>query len=205
MNTDLIFYGAIGIGFIALVFAYFRYISITKIKPGNDRMKEISGYIEEGAMAFLVREYKSLSVFVVLLAIILGVAIDISTAICFLAGSLCSILAGFFGMKAATKANVRTANAAKEFGMGKALQTAFSGGAVMGLSVVGLGILGMSIAYFIFGDPNIVTGFSFGASSIALFARVGGGIYTKAADVGADLVGKWKQEYLKMIQEIQLL
>lgn len=190
MNTDLIFYGAIGIGFIALVFAYFRYISITKIKPGNDRMKEISGYIEEGAMAFLVREYKSLSVFVVLLAIILGVAIDISTAICFLAGSLCSILAGFFGMKAATKANVRTANAAKEFGMGKALQTAFSGGAVMGLSVVGLGILGMSIAYFIFGDPNIVTGFSFGASSIALFARVGGGIYTKAADVGADLVGK---------------
>ena len=141
-------------------------------------------------MAFLVREYKSLGIFVVVLAIILAVAINIQTAVCFLAGAICSILAGYFGMRAATKANVRTANAAKESGMGKALQTAFSGGAVMGLSVVGLGILGMSIAYFIFDDPNIVTGFSFGASSIALFARVGGGIYTKAADVGADLVGK---------------
>ncbi|MCI5997566.1 MAG: sodium-translocating pyrophosphatase [Peptoniphilaceae bacterium] len=190
MDTSLVFYCAIGIGFIALVFAYIKYLSITSISPGNDRMKEISGYIEEGAMAFLVREYKSLAIFIVVLAIILGVAINLQTAICFLAGSLCSILAGFFGMKAATKANVRTANAAKEFGMGKALQTAFSGGAVMGLSVVGLGILGMSVAYFIYGDPNIVTGFSFGASSIALFARVGGGIYTKAADVGADLVGK---------------
>lgn len=190
MDTNFIFYSAIVIGIIALVFAYVKYLSITKVAPGNDRMKEISGYIEEGAMAFLVREYKSLGIFVVILAIILGLAINIQTAVCFLAGSLCSILAGFFGMKAATKANVRTANAAKEYGMGKALQTAFSGGAVMGLSVVGLGILGMSVAYFIFKDPNIVTGFSFGASSIALFARVGGGIYTKAADVGADLVGK---------------
>lgn len=190
MKTNLIFYSAIIIGIIALVFAYIKYLSITKVAPGNDRMKEISGYIEEGAMAFLVREYKSLGIFVVVLAIILAVAINIQTAVCFLAGAICSILAGYFGMRAATKANVRTANAAKESGMGKALQTAFSGGAVMGLSVVGLGILGMSIAYFIFDDPNIVTGFSFGASSIALFARVGGGIYTKAADVGADLVGK---------------
>lgn len=190
MKTNLIFYSAIIIGIIALVFAYIKYLSITKVAPGNDRMKEISGYIEEGAMAFLVREYKSLGIFVVVLAIILAVAINIQTAVCFLAGAICSILAGYFGMRAATKANVRTANAAKESGMGKALQTAFSGGAVMGLSVVGLGILGMSVAYFIFDDPNIVTGFSFGASSIALFARVGGGIYTKAADVGADLVGK---------------
>ena len=190
MKTNLIFYSAIIIGIIALVFAYIKYLSITKVAPGNDRMKEISGYIEEGAMAFLVREYKSLGIFVVVLAIILAVAINVQTAVCFLAGAICSILAGYFGMRAATKANVRTANAAKESGMGKALQTAFSGGAVMGLSVVGLGILGMSIAYFIFDDPNIVTGFSFGASSIALFARVGGGIYTKAADVGADLVGK---------------
>ena len=190
MKTNLIFYSAIIIGIIALVFAYIKYLSITKVAPGNDRMKEISGYIEEGAMAFLVREYKSLGIFVVVLAIILAVAINIQTAVCFLAGAICSILAGYFGMRAATKANVRTANAAKESGMGKALQTAFSGGAVMGLSVVGLGILGMSIAYFIFDDSNIVTGFSFGASSIALFARVGGGIYTKAADVGADLVGK---------------
>lgn len=190
MNTDFVFYSAIVIGIIALVFAYIKYLSITKVAPGNDRMKEISGYIEDGAMAFLLREYKSLGIFVVVLAIILALAINIQTAVCFLAGAICSILAGYFGMKAATKANVRTANAAKESGMGKALQTAFSGGAVMGLSVVGLGILGMSIAYFIFNDPNIVTGFSFGASSIALFARVGGGIYTKAADVGADLVGK---------------
>ena len=190
MDTNLIFYCAIAVGVVALVFAYIKYLSITKIEPGNERMKEISGYIEEGAMAFLVREYKYLVIFVVVVAIILGAAIDLLTAVCFLAGSICSILAGFFGMKAATKANVRTANAAKEFGMGKALQTAFSGGAVMGLSVVGLGILGMTVCYFLVEDVNIVTGFSFGASSIALFGRVGGGIYTKAADVGADLVGK---------------
>lgn len=190
MDTNLIFYCAIAVGVIALVFAYIKYLSITKIEPGNERMKEISGYIQEGAMAFLVREYKYLAIFVIVVAIILGVAIDLLTAVCFLAGSICSILAGFFGMKAATKANVRTANAAKEYGMGKALQTAFSGGAVMGLSVVGLGILGMTVCYFLVGDVNIVTGFSFGASSIALFGRVGGGIYTKAADVGADLVGK---------------
>lgn len=190
MDNNFIFYSAIAVGFVALVFAYIKYLSITKIEPGNDRMKEISGYIEEGAMAFLVREYKSLAVFIAFVAIILGVAVSALTALCFLAGALSSILAGFFGMKAATKANVRTANAAKEFGMGKALQTAFSGGAVMGLSVVGLGILGMSICYFLIGNAEIVTGFSFGASSIALFARVGGGIYTKAADVGADLVGK---------------
>lgn len=189
-ETSLIFYSAIVIGIIALIFAYIKYLSITKVAAGNDRMKEISGYIEDGAMAFLAREYKSLGIFVVVLAIILAIAINIQTAVCFLAGAICSILAGYFGMKAATKANVRTANAAKEAGMSKALQTAFSGGAVMGLSVVGLGILGMSIAYFVFNDANIVTGFSFGASSIALFARVGGGIYTKAADVGADLVGK---------------
>ena len=190
MDTNLIFYCAIAVGVIALVFAYIKYLSITKIEPGNERMKEISGYIQEGAMAFLVREYKYLAIFVVVVAIILGVAINLLTAVCFLAGSICSILAGFFGMKAATKANVRTANAAKEYGMGKALQTAFSGGAVMGLSVVGLGILGMTVCYFLVGDVNIVTGFSFGASSIALFGRVGGCIYTKAADVGADLVGK---------------
>ncbi|MBF1299859.1 MAG: sodium/proton-translocating pyrophosphatase, partial [Parvimonas sp.] len=190
MDTNLIFYCAIAVGVVALVFAYIKYLSITKIEPGNERMKEISGYIQEGAMAFLVREYKYLAIFVVVVAIILGVAINLLTAVCFLAGSICSILAGYFGMKAATKANVRTANAAKEYGMGKALQTAFSGGAVMGLSVVGLGILGMTVCYFLVGDVNIVTGFSFGASSIALFGRVGGGIYTKAADVGADLVGK---------------
>jgi K(+)-stimulated pyrophosphate-energized sodium pump len=153
-------------------------------------MKEISTYIHEGAMAFLTREYKSLAVFIVALFVILTFLINISTAICFLFGALFSILAGYVGMQAATKANVRTANAAKESGMTKALNVAFSGGAVMGMCVVGLGIIGVSAAYIVFKDSNIITGFGLGASSIALFARVGGGIYTKAADVGADLVGK---------------
>jgi K(+)-stimulated pyrophosphate-energized sodium pump len=153
-------------------------------------MKEISTYIHEGAMAFLTREYKSLAIFIVALFVILTFLINISTAICFLFGALFSILAGYVGMQAATKANVRTANAAKESGMTKALNVAFSGGAVMGMCVVGLGIIGVSAAYIVFKDSNIITGFGLGASSIALFARVGGGIYTKAADVGADLVGK---------------
>lgn len=153
-------------------------------------MKELAGYIHDGAMAFLSREYKSLTIFVLVVAIILGIFINIKTAIVFIFGALFSVLAGYIGMNAATKANVRTAQAAKEKGMAGALNVAFSGGAVMGMCVVGLGIIGITASYLIFKDPNIVTGFSFGASSIALFARVGGGIYTKAADVGADLVGK---------------
>lgn len=179
-------------GILALLFAFYKASSINKVSPGNDRMKEISTYIQEGAMAFLKREYKSLAIFIVILFIVLTIApgLGIKTAICFIIGALFSILAGFFGMKVATKANVRTANAAKEYGMTKALNIAFSGGSVMGMCVVGLGILGLGILYLIFRDANIVTGFSLGASSIALFARVGGGIYTKAADVGADLVGK---------------
>jgi len=141
-------------------------------------------------MAFLSREYKALVVFVIVLGIILALTLSIKTAICFLVGAIFSVVAGYVGMKVATKANVRTANAALESGLGKALDIAFSGGAVMGMTVVGLGIIGISIAYYITKDATIVTGFSLGASSIALFARVGGGIYTKAADVGADLVGK---------------
>ena len=155
-----------------------------------ERMKEISGYIHDGSMAFLTREYKSLAIFVASLFIILVIFIDLATAICFVFGAVCSAIAGYVGMQAATKANVRTANAAKESGMTKALNVAFSGGAVMGMVVVGLGILGVTISYIAFREPGIITGFSLGASSIALFARVGGGIYTKAADVGADLVGK---------------
>ena len=178
------------VGALALVFAFYKATWISKLSPGNDRMKEISTYIHDGAMAFLTREYKSLAIFIVVLFAILIVLIDIQTAICFLVGALFSILAGYIGMQAATKANVRTANAAKESGMTAALNIAFSGGAVMGMCVVGLGILGVSAAYMVFKEPNIVTGFGLGASSIALFARVGGGIYTKAADVGADLVGK---------------
>ena len=180
------------VGILALLFAFYKASSIDKVSPGNDRMKEISTYIQEGAMAFLKRQYRSLVIFVVVLFIILTVApgLGISTALCFIVGALFSVLAGYFGMRVATKANVRTANAARESGMTKALNVAFSGGSVMGMCVVGLGILGIGVLYMIFKDPNIVTGFSLGASSIALFARVGGGIYTKAADVGADLVGK---------------
>jgi len=177
-------------GVVALLFAFYKASTINKVSPGNDRMKEISTYIQEGAMAFLSRQYKSLAIFIVLLFIVLALLINITTAITFVFGAAFSILAGYFGMKVATKANVRTANAAMESGMTKALNVAFSGGAVMGMSVVGLGIIGVGVSYIIFKDPAIITGFGLGASSIALFARVGGGIYTKAADVGADLVGK---------------
>lgn len=176
-------------GLIALFFAYFLSAKINRAEAGTERMREIASYIQEGAMAFLTREYKSLGIFIVVLFFVLMFFIDIQTAVCFLVGAFFSILAGYFGMKVATKANVRTANNARE-GMNKALGIAFSGGAVMGMSVVGLGLLGLGVLYLVFGDPRIVTGFGLGASSIALFGRVGGGIYTKAADVGADLVGK---------------
>ena len=178
------------VGIVALLFAIYKASFIKKASPGNDRMKEIASYIEDGAMAFLRREYRALSIFIIALFIVLALAINWQTAISFLLGAIFSILAGYFGMRVATKANVRTANAAMEKGMNKALNIAFSGGAVMGMSVVGLGIFGVSILYIRFLDPAIITGFGLGASSIALFARVGGGIYTKAADVGADLVGK---------------
>jgi len=141
-------------------------------------------------MTFLKSEYRALVIFAAVLSIVIAVGLGIETAIAFVFGAFFSGLAGFFGMRVATAANVRTANAAHKSGMNKALQIAFSGGAVMGMSVVGLGLLGLGILYKIFGDPTILTGFGLGASSIALFSRVGGGIYTKAADVGADLVGK---------------
>lgn len=178
------------VGVVALLFAFYKASTINKVSPGNDRMVEISTYIQEGANAFLSRQYRALAVFIVILFIVLGVLIGWTTAITFLFGALFSMLAGLFGMRVATKANVRTANAAMESGMTKALNVAFSGGSVMGMSVVGLGLFGIGISYYIFRDPAIITGFGLGASSIALFARVGGGIYTKAADVGADLVGK---------------
>ncbi|KUO69882.1 MAG: potassium transporter [Clostridia bacterium BRH_c25] len=177
-------------GVLALVFAWILAAGISRKDPGNDRMKAIMGYIHEGAMAFLFREYKVLAVFIAVLAIIIGIFLESwLTAVCFIAGAGCSILAGFFGMQVATKANARTASAAQR-GQNEALGIAFKGGAVMGMCVVGLGLLGVGILYIIIRDAKIVTGFGLGASSIALFARVGGGIYTKAADVGADLVGK---------------
>ena len=175
---------------IALLFAAYKAHYVSKAAPGNARMQEIASAIAEGANAFLMSEYKILAIFIVVLFALIAVFINIGTAVCFLIGALFSIAAGFCGMKVATRANVRTANAAMESGMNKALSIAFSGGSVMGMCVVGLGLLGCSLIYIITGNYNILFGFSLGASSIALFARVGGGIYTKAADVGADLVGK---------------
>ena len=175
---------------IALLFAAYKAHYVSKAAPGNARMQEIASAIAEGANAFLMSEYKILAIFIVVLFALIAVFINIGTAVCFLIGALFSIAAGFCGMKVATRANVRTANAAMESGMNKALSIAFSGGSVMGMCVVGLGLLGCSLIYIVTGNYNILFGFSLGASSIALFARVGGGIYTKAADVGADLVGK---------------
>jgi K(+)-stimulated pyrophosphate-energized sodium pump len=185
-------------GVIALLFALYLANKVNKVDPGNKTMTEIADAIHEGAMAFLKREYSILVFFVVALAIIIVIAgtlttgensMQPATAIAFISGAICSVLAGFFGMNIATKANVRTANSAQE-SANKALGVAFSGGAVMGMAVVGLGLLGLGIINIIFDNPQIVNGFALGASSIALFGRVGGGIYTKAADVGADLVGK---------------
>ncbi len=174
---------------VALLFAAYKARYVSKAPAGNPRMQEIAAAIAEGANAFLTSEYKILAIFIVALFALIAIFINVGTAICFLFGALFSIAAGFFGMRVATRANVRTANAAMESGMNKALSIAFSGGSVMGMCVVGLGLLGCSLIY-ITDNLSYMFGFSLGASSIALFARVGGGIYTKAADVGADLVGK---------------
>ena len=196
-------------GIIALLFVFYKNSWVTKQDPGNDKMQFIAGNIEKGAMAFLRAEYKILSVFVIAVAVLLffkgqsenanpemhGHAL---VALSFIVGAICSGLAGFIGMVVATKANVRTTNAART-SLGKGLEVAFAGGSVMGLGVVGLGVLGLSSLFLFYQSQfdgnmtmvlNVLSGFSLGASSIALFARVGGGIYTKAADVGADLVGK---------------
>ena len=174
----------------ALLFAAYKARYVSSASPGNARMQEIAGSIAEGASAFLRSEYKILAIFIVVLFMLISLFINPGTGICFVIGAGFSMLAGYFGMKVATRANVRTANAAMESGMTKALSIAFSGGSVMGMCVVGLGLLGCSLIYILTGNYSILFGFSLGASSIALFARVGGGIYTKAADVGADLVGK---------------
>ena len=176
---------------IALIFAAYLARKVGRQSAGTERMKEIAAAIAEGARAFLIAEYKILIIFVAVLFVLIGIGIgNWVTAICFVVGALFSTVAGYCGMTVATKANVRTANAAKESGMNKALSIAFSGGAVMGMCVAGLGALGVSLVYIVTRNVDVLFGFSLGASSIALFARVGGGIYTKAADVGADLVGK---------------
>ncbi len=203
---NIIFF-SIAAGVIALLYTALKSSWVSKQEVGTERMGRIADSIASGAMAFLKAEYRVLAIFVAVVAVILALSADAVTsswmvAISFIVGAICSGLAGFIGMKVATKANVRTTNAARE-SLGKGLEVAFAGGSVMGLGVVGLGVLGLSILFFIFANVfgidgadavnrvlAIVTGFSFGASSIALFARVGGGIYTKAADVGADLVGK---------------
>ena len=179
------------LGAAALLFAAYLTHKVTTQSEGTERMKEIAAFIHEGAQAFLMAEYKILIYFVAVLFVLIGIGIgNWITAFSFLVGALFSTIAGYCGMNVATRANVRTAAAAKDSGMNKALSVAFSGGAVMGMCVAGLGLLGVSLVYILTGNPDILSGFSLGASSIALFARVGGGIYTKAADVGADLVGK---------------
>ena len=194
-------------GLLALLYTFWKSSWVAKQDAGTDKMIKISKHIAEGAMAFLKAEYRVLSIFVICVAILLAFSADSQesspfVAVSFLTGAICSALAGFIGMRVATKANVRTTNAART-SLGKALEIAFAGGSVMGLGVVGLGVLGLGTLFLIYSSAfgvdtradltrviTILTGFSFGASSIALFARVGGGIYTKAADVGADLVGK---------------
>ena len=191
-----------GSGLVALLFVYLKNNWVASKDVGSEKMERIAKNIADGAMAFLRAEYKILSVFVLITAVLLGFKGESEgssylVAVSFVVGALCSGLAGFIGMKVATKANVRTTNAAQD-SLGKALEIAFSGGAVMGLGVVGLGVLGLGSLFIIYNGMfqdidtviKVISGFSLGASSIALFARVGGGIYTKAADVGADLVGK---------------
>ncbi len=182
-------YIAVGAGVVSLLFAAGLARRVLKEDQGTDTMRDIGQAIQEGAMAFLGREYRTLAVFVLLVTIILAVSIGINTAISYVVGAMCSAATGFIGMNIAIRANTRTA-AASMVGLNDGLRVAFSSGAVMGVTVVGIGILGISLLYLIFQDITVVASFGFGASSIALFARVGGGIFTKAADVGSDIVGK---------------
>jgi K(+)-stimulated pyrophosphate-energized sodium pump len=181
-------------GVVGLIVALVLYFRVKSQPTGNDTMNRIAGYIREGAMAFLVREYKVLAIYAVVVGVILGVMMSWVAAASFALGAFLSLLAGFFGMKAATYANVRTTQAASTGSKAKALMVALDGGAVMGLSVAGLGLIGLGIIYSVYQGQNelgtVLHSFAVGASSIALFARIGGGIYTKAADVGADIAGK---------------
>lgn len=188
-NMTLAYYAA-GAGVLALIFALATLASILKESMGTPKMKEISEAVQEGAMAFLNRQYKTLIPFVVVIFIVLFWAVGYEGAVSFLVGAVLSAVAGYIGMNSTTKSNARTCEAARSHGLGKALKVSFRAGAVMGLSVAGLGLLGVSVLFIIFGETEIIDPFAFGASIIAFFARIGGGIYTKAADVGADLVGK---------------
>ena len=193
---DFLPHSAIGTGVLALVVALGLYFRVKSVPEGNEQMARIARYIREGAMAFLVREYKVLGIYAAVVFAALAYALSVEAGLAFLSGAFLSLLAGFFGMKAATYANVRTAEAARTKGKAEALLTALDGGAVMGLCVAGLGLIGMGIVYLVYRNAEahklgtVIHSFAVGASSIALFARIGGGIYTKAADVGADIVGK---------------
>lgn len=190
-SMGMVYYVIPAIGLVGLLFALFTAIKVSRSDAGNEKMKEIASSIHEGATAFLYSEYKIIVIFVAVVFLAIGFLIgDWLEAVCFILGALFSVAAGYCGMQVATRANVRTASAAQKGGMAKALSVAFAGGSVMGMCVAGFGLLGVSIIYAITKNADILFGFSLGASSIALFARVGGGIYTKAADVGADLVGK---------------
>ena len=183
------------IGIIGILAAFIIYQAVKKQPDGSKEMQDIAASIHEGAMAFLFREYKVLAVFIIIVAVLMIFApgLGIKTAAAFIFGAVSSVLAGFFGMSAATKANVRTSEAARSSGLAKALSVSYNGGAVMGLAVASLGLFGVGVLFILLGSPEnaqYINGFAMGASSIALFSRVGGGIYTKAADVGADLVGK---------------
>ncbi|TAN63506.1 sodium-translocating pyrophosphatase, partial [bacterium] len=183
------------LGVVGLVFALIVYLYISKQPDGNEKMREIAGLIHDGAMTYLKRQYLILVVFLIVVAILLSIFIDFPTAVAYVCGAFSSMLAGFFGMKGATKANVRTAEAANRYKplVAKALSMAFLGGSVMGLCIASLGVLGIGVFFMIYGKPetaSVINGFAMGASSIALFARVGGGIFTKTADVGSDLAGK---------------
>ncbi len=201
-NIHLAYFAA-GAGVLALLFALFSMLQVLKESMGTAKMKELSEAVQEGAMAYMNRQYKTLIPFVVVVFIVLWILqyfikpmegghlpIGIESAISFLVGAVCSAIAGYIGMNSTTKANARTAEAARSHGLGKALQVSFRAGSVMGLAVAGLGLLGVSVLYIVFQSPLIINSFAFGASMVAFFARVGGGIFTKAADVGADLVGK---------------
>ena len=182
------------VGIVALILAAYFFFRVKALPEGNETMNRIAGYIREGSMAFLKRQYQALAVFGVVVFVLIGLSLGWLPAACFLAGAILSLFAGFIGMKAATYANVRTAQMARGGSKANALLVALDGGAVMGLSVAGLGTLGLGVVYMIFRDseilPNVIHAFAVGASSIALFARIGGGIYTKAADVGSDIAGK---------------
>ena len=182
---------ALIVAILAVLFMGFTIKSkIMPVSAGNKRMTEIAGHIKDGAMTFISREYKYIAIFVVVVSILIAIFLNVKIMLCYILGSVFSMLAGYIGMRVSTEANARCANMALEDGTNGALKVAFSGGSVMGFAVTGLGFLGIMITYLVYRDPAILMGYSLGASSVALFARVGGGIYTKAADLGADLVGK---------------